>query len=170
MRLRLEAMARTIDRRIKQVLDGWISMLEALGAPTPPEFVDWLQVDRIESRDLDVGFHRHWVDPTLPFARALADHTQAIRINPNNNRAFNNRGQVYLRLQFWEEAVEDFTTAIDLAPSEREAVIALFNRGRAWEGLGEDADARADFELAHDLAPDDPDYREKFIEYGFIRP
>lgn len=104
------------------------------------------------------------------YDRALADHTQAIRLNPDNNRAFNNRGQVYLRLRFWEEAVDDFTTAINLAPSQREAVIALFNRGRAWEGLGEDDEARADFELAHELAPDDPDYREKYIEYGFIRP
>jgi len=71
MRLRLEAMARTINRRIEGVLDGWISMLESLAAPTPPEFVDWLQVDRIEARDLDVGLHRHWVDPTVPFAETV---------------------------------------------------------------------------------------------------
>ena len=71
MRLRLEAMARTIDRRIKGILDGWISMLESLAAPTPPEFVDWLQVDRMDSRDLDVGLHRHWVDPTVPFSEMV---------------------------------------------------------------------------------------------------
>ncbi len=71
MRLRLEAMARTIDRRIQGLIDGWISMLESLAAPTPAEFVDWLQVDRIEGRDIDVGLHRHWVDPTVPFTETV---------------------------------------------------------------------------------------------------
>jgi ATP-dependent DNA helicase DinG len=71
MRLRLEAMARSIDRRIRGTLDNWISMLETVAAPTPKEFVDWLQVDRIETRDIDVGLHRHWVDPTVPLSETV---------------------------------------------------------------------------------------------------
>src|SRR4029450_9962950 len=39
---------------------------------TPPEQVDWFAVERIDGRDLDVGMHRHWVDPTIPFAGAVA--------------------------------------------------------------------------------------------------
>jgi ATP-dependent DNA helicase DinG len=51
---------------------GWRSMLQTLGKETPPEFVDWLAVERIEGRDVDVGMHRHWIDPTIPFAGAVA--------------------------------------------------------------------------------------------------
>ena len=36
---------------------------------TPPEYVDWFAAERIEGRDIDVGMHRHWVDPTIPLAR-----------------------------------------------------------------------------------------------------
>ena len=35
-------------------------------------FTDWFQVDRGNDRDVDVGMHRHWVDPTRPFAELVA--------------------------------------------------------------------------------------------------
>ena len=57
-------------RRASCELAGWRAMLQALGEPTPPEFVDWFAVERIDGRDLDVGMHRHWVDPTMPVRRA----------------------------------------------------------------------------------------------------
>ena len=43
----------------------------SLGQPTPPEFVDWFAVDRIDGRDIDVGMHRHWVDPMVPFTASV---------------------------------------------------------------------------------------------------
>ena len=46
-------------------------MLARVGGPTDPDFVDWLAVSRIEGRDLDIGLHRHWLDPTRPFADAV---------------------------------------------------------------------------------------------------
>jgi ATP-dependent DNA helicase DinG len=71
-RLRIEAMARGLRRRSEVEVAGWRSMLQTLGKETPPEHVDWFAVERIEGRDLDVGMHRHWVDPTIPFAGAVA--------------------------------------------------------------------------------------------------
>lgn len=47
-------------------------MLASLESETPPEFVDWLSVDRFDGRDIDVGMHRHWLDPTVPFAAHVA--------------------------------------------------------------------------------------------------
>ena len=79
-RARIEALIRTIERRGLVPVGAWRSMLSALHESTPPEFVDWLAVDRTDGYDLDVGLHRHWIDPTLPFARALADHTHGIAI------------------------------------------------------------------------------------------
>lgn len=102
--------------------------------------------------------------------RAFDDLTQAIRLNANNPRAFTNRGQVYMELQFFEEAVDDFTTAMDLSPTPEAAIVPLFNRGLAWEALGEEGEAFQDFALAYDLAPDHPQYWEKYIEYGLMAP
>ncbi len=78
MRSRLESLVRSLDRRGVIQVAAWRSMLTALGAATPPEFVDWLSIEREGGNDLDVGLHRHWLDPTLPFARALADHAHGI--------------------------------------------------------------------------------------------
>jgi len=50
---------------------GWRAMLGSLAEETPEDFVDWFQVERIDGRDIDVGFFRHWIDPTLPFAEAV---------------------------------------------------------------------------------------------------
>jgi ATP-dependent DNA helicase DinG len=71
-RLRIEAMVRGLRRRAEMEIAGWRAMLQALGRETPPEFVDWFAVERIEGRDIDVGMHRHWIDPTIPFAGAVA--------------------------------------------------------------------------------------------------
>jgi len=79
-RARIEALMRTIERRGVLPVAAWRAMLKALKDSTPPEFVDWFTVERTDGYDLDVGLYRHWVDPTLPFARALADHTHGLAI------------------------------------------------------------------------------------------
>jgi ATP-dependent DNA helicase DinG len=67
-RMRLEAAARGIERRAKQLLPAWISMLHALDRDREPEFADWFEIERDEGRDIDVGLRRHWIDPTIPLS------------------------------------------------------------------------------------------------------
>lgn len=71
-RLRIEAAARSLTRRGESMVEGWRSMLSSLEAETPAEFVDWMAVERIDGRDIDIGLHRHWIDPTRPFAETVA--------------------------------------------------------------------------------------------------
>jgi ATP-dependent DNA helicase DinG len=47
-------------------------MLGELQFETPEEFVDWFALERYAGRDVDVGMHRHWTDPGLPFAEHVA--------------------------------------------------------------------------------------------------
>ncbi len=77
-RVRIEGLMRTLERRGAIPVAAWRAMLGSLGAVTPPEFVDWFAVERESGHDIDIGLYRHWVDPTLPFARALADHTHGM--------------------------------------------------------------------------------------------
>jgi ATP-dependent DNA helicase DinG len=55
----------------RDALVAWISLLSRLGGPCDPDFVDWLAVERIEGREIDIGLRRHWLDPTRPFAQAV---------------------------------------------------------------------------------------------------
>ncbi len=77
-RVRIEALIRTLERRGAIPVAAWRAMLASLAGATPAEFVDWFSVERSDGHDVDVGLHRHWIDPTLPFARALADHTHGM--------------------------------------------------------------------------------------------
>ncbi len=76
-RIRLDTAIMGIERRALAPLLAWRSMLATLAAPPPepgtrPTMVDWLQLDRREGRDWDAGMHRHWLDPTIPFAQVVA--------------------------------------------------------------------------------------------------
>jgi ATP-dependent DNA helicase DinG len=55
-------------------------MCRALGSETPPQFVDWLGIERAWGRDVDVGLHRHWVDPMVPFAEAVAARAHGLLV------------------------------------------------------------------------------------------
>ncbi len=76
-RARIEAAARVLKHRAIDRLAAWQTML-AEAAQAPPEpgdrptHVSYLQLDRREAGDRDVGLHRHWLDPTQPFALTLA--------------------------------------------------------------------------------------------------
>jgi ATP-dependent DNA helicase DinG len=75
-RRRIEATCRGLERRGRHQLGAWRDMLAALGGDPPPEVVDWLAVERLEGRDLDLGFYRHWIDPTAPFAETVLKGVQ----------------------------------------------------------------------------------------------
>jgi ATP-dependent DNA helicase DinG len=79
-RRRIEAIARSLMRRGVLPLEGWIAMLEGLKGEPAPETVDWFEIDRIDGRDRDVGLHRHFIDPTKPFAQALARAAHGVAV------------------------------------------------------------------------------------------
>ncbi len=77
VRLRIEATCRSLRRRALERLVAWQAMLRALALPpvdpgTRPEHVMFLRLDRRDAGDRDVGLHRHWLDPTVPFVATLA--------------------------------------------------------------------------------------------------
>ena len=79
-RTRIEATMRGLERRGKLTLQAWQAMLGDLAQESPAIFVDWFGVERIEGRDLDVGYHRHWVDPMQPFAETVAEPAQGLLV------------------------------------------------------------------------------------------
>ena len=83
-RTRIEAVCRSLTRRALNPLSEWQGMLRALTeVPSDPgqrpDHVLFLRIDRRDGhRDSDVGLHRHWLDPTVPFAVTLAAPSQGL--------------------------------------------------------------------------------------------
>jgi ATP-dependent DNA helicase DinG len=50
----------------------------ASGRGALEEYVDWLEITRVDGRDDDVGFYRYYVDPAKVFAEQLRPQTQGV--------------------------------------------------------------------------------------------
>jgi ATP-dependent DNA helicase DinG len=92
-RLRIEAVCRSLRRRTLEPLAAWQAMLRTVAAPPPqpgmrPTHVFFLRLDRRDGgdrwgdrgREVDVGLHRHWLDPTVPFATTLAQPAHGLLV------------------------------------------------------------------------------------------
>lgn len=80
MRLRIEAMARTLDQRALQQVAAWRAMLKDIEGQTPADYADWFGIERVDGRNLDLGFYRHWIDPTRPLALALGEVAHGVAV------------------------------------------------------------------------------------------
>ncbi len=78
-RARIDGARHSLAWRI-DLLTAWEALLERLGGPADPLFVDWLAVERAEAREFDIGIHRHWLDPMKPFARTVLDGAHGVML------------------------------------------------------------------------------------------
>ncbi|MFN5595247.1 MAG: tetratricopeptide repeat protein, partial [Aphanizomenon sp.] len=79
---------------------------------------------------------------------AIDDFTQAIKINPNYDKAYNNRGSVRDDLGDKQGAIDDYTLAIKFNPNLAQA---YNNRGVVRKELGDKQGAIDDFQQAANL-------------------
>ncbi|MBR1778286.1 MAG: ATP-dependent DNA helicase [Alphaproteobacteria bacterium] len=77
---RYTAVLRSLKKTAAEPLAVWRLMLEQLELKTPSDFVDWLEITRTDGFDSDVGYHRHWIDPTFPFASSLKQVAHGVLI------------------------------------------------------------------------------------------
>ena len=79
------------------------------------------------------------------YDQAIADYTEAIRLNPEYAEAYCNRGVAYWEKGNDDKAIADFTEAIRLNP---EYARAYQNRGVAYGKKGENSKAKSDYDQA----------------------
>jgi tetratricopeptide (TPR) repeat protein len=82
--------------------------------------------------------------------KAIADYTEAIRLDPQDAAAFHNRGLAWSNKQEHDQAIADFNEAIRLDP---QLASAYGIRGTIWSKKGEHDKAIADFNEAIRLDP-----------------
>ena len=85
-RARIEGAIASLGWRTETV-GAWLALIARIGGPADAEFVDWLAVDRVEGREYDVGLHRHWLDPSKPFAKTVLEPAHGAVITSATLRA-----------------------------------------------------------------------------------
>ncbi len=97
------------------------------------------------------------------FDRAIQDYTEAIALNSDLARVYNNRGKAYGEKGDYARAIQDFDKVIALNPGD---ATAYYNRGVVYERKGDYGLAIQDFDKAIALNPDDAEaYNNRGIVY-----
>ncbi|MEI6417602.1 MAG: ATP-dependent DNA helicase [Sphingomonadales bacterium] len=78
-RARMEGAAAGLELRA-QLLGAWMALLARLGGPADPDFIDWLELARVEGREFDYAIHRRWLDPMRPFAGAVLGQAHGVLV------------------------------------------------------------------------------------------
>ncbi len=140
-RKRIDALANSIERRGVLTLKSWIAMLENIEDAKPEGkadgFVDWLEVERIDGKSIDVGLYRHYVDPMKPFATSIRPHLHGMAITSatlqdscddkqaNIKGAYTSTGANYLSSV---PILSSFTSPFDYANNTRVIIIDDVNK------------------------------------------
>jgi ATP-dependent DNA helicase DinG len=110
-RARIEGARFALTWRI-DLIAAWEALLDRLGGPADPEFVDWLAVDRSDAREFDVAIHRRWLDPMKPFARVVLEPAHGVLLTSATLTDRTTEGEAQ-----WASAIQRSGAAhIDSAP------------------------------------------------------
>ena len=164
-RARIEAVCRSLRRRALDRLAAWQAMLRSIGADPPepgarPAHVLFLRLERRDGgdrgRDADVGLHRHWLDPTLPFVATLARPAHGLLVTSATLRDAGEDDPE----RAWAAAEERAGMQHLPAPAIRVAVASPFDYAAQTRAF-----------VVTDLPPGDPDaragaYRALFLAAG----
>jgi tetratricopeptide (TPR) repeat protein len=77
--------------------------------------------------------------------RAIIEFDNAIKINPNDPKAYNNKGSALSEIARQEEAIQEFDKAIERDPNY---AVAYYNKGLALGKLGRQEEAIQEFDKA----------------------
>jgi tetratricopeptide (TPR) repeat protein len=84
---------------------------------------------------------------------ALADFSQAIRLDSTSYRPYYNRANVYFQVNRYPEALDDYNQVVRLAPEQTDVYV---NRAATLYEMEQYENARLDLEAARQQAPDRP--------------
>lgn len=85
------------------------------------------------------------------YDNAVSEFTKAIKLTPNNSKAYYNRGSVYFNCQKYYNAISDYSKVIKLEPNNSKA---YYNRGTAYYySKGDRGIVVANFEKALEINP-----------------
>lgn len=118
-------------------------------ATEPPPLSTNNGVPTITSKDADIHYEKgREYDSKGNYNFAVAEYSNAIKINPKHYDAYISRGSLYETKANYQEAVRDFSKAIEIKPGDAKT---YYRRGMAYKSLNEAANAKADFLKAKEI-------------------
>ncbi len=87
---------------------------------------------------------------TKDFDRAIADFSEAIRLNPQQASAYNNRANAWYQKTDYDRAIADYSEVLRLEPNSADV---FRNRGDSWQGKKDYERAIADYDQTIRLDP-----------------
>jgi tetratricopeptide (TPR) repeat protein len=103
-------------------------------------------------------------DKRTIYNQAIADYTQAVRLDPNNAATYRQRGVTYGDIGDYDRAIADYNQAIRLDPNY--AASAYSNRGVTYDAKGDHDRAIADYNQAIRLYPNAITYYNRGNAYN----
>ena len=122
---------------------------------------DAIENSALSRRDLAATYNNRGVinSAMARYQPAFDDYNTAIDMMPKLPEPYVGRGNVYFQAEQFDEAIADYTEALDLGLGR--AHLALLNRGMAYEAQGRLEQAETDFREAVALAPEWPLAQQK---------
>jgi tetratricopeptide (TPR) repeat protein len=149
---RLFTVERTDGNRLWLVSDdisGWVQESEVVPFD---QAINFCTKQIRDGNDLRYAYNLRgciW-DEKGEYDKAIADFSEAIKLDPTSPSAFQNRGLAKLRKNDYENAIEDYNAAIRLDPGNP---VLYYNRGSAYYTMRKHDKAIADFNEALRLDP-----------------
>jgi S1-C subfamily serine protease len=94
---------------------------------------------------------------------AIQSYSQALRMNPSGDNAYNNRGNARLALKDIQGAINDYNQALRINPNH---ALAYYNRGSAYADLGNNRQAILDYTQSLRI---NPNYAKAYNNRGVAR-
>lgn len=140
-----------VELSVVDVKEGWVGVA---GEWKGKKIAGWMKpgvLAAVPAGSSDEAFQQGFAaHMRSDYAKAFADYTEAIRIDPKNSRAYNNRGLVYQARGDVERAIADFNEAQRLSPKTTSVYV---NRGTLYARQSEFEKALADFSEAIKIDP-----------------
>jgi tetratricopeptide (TPR) repeat protein len=97
------------------------------------------------------------------YNKAIADYTQAIKLNPNFAPAYKDRGTAYSFSGDYDKALADFNQALRLNPNDP---TVYQGRGNIYSFQGDDTRALADYNRSINVSPNEDAYVSRGLMYA----
>ena len=140
----------------REVYITWHKVYEAMGAESSLKIKNIKAGQQVSQEDEELAYYLAQVyEKEARYEEAIAEYTQAIAYSQAHEGEveflyyyYTGRATSQLKSRHFEEAIADFTSALDLRP---ESTVALINRGYCFYNAKKKEEACADWRKAKDL-------------------
>jgi len=90
------------------------------------------------------------------YEKAISNFSEVLKINPKSANAYRHRGSIYLQRRQYDQAVSDYTKALEIESRGGAAPDAYYHRAEAYRRKGQYDEAISDYTRAFEIGSGNP--------------